>query len=240
MEDSQDQPPLREGQQQIEDSQDRGLLRDSGRRGSFGCLASNFWWYAGVAWILVVIVSGGGYILTLAGVCTSWSLTQCESFEEMQIQILTAAFTAINLYAFPSRLARFEDCLGSGCVRGCLRDEPVDERSLMAESYDPSSFDALTWSTKVAVSTLLIISSLAQFVNQVFHGIYFTYDDATHWPGDLWDNLFFLLSLATMVAGIIVEGIGDFELRGKHPPGRFKPTAAHVISGWVSSACCAY
>ena len=89
--------------------------------------------------------------------CGSWSASFCERFEEWQIQILTGAFTAINLYVLPTRLARLEDvtsgwCCGAGCVRGCLSDEVVEGRSLMAESYDPASFDALPWGTRLTVA----------------------------------------------------------------------------------------
>ena len=176
--------------------------------------------------------------------CGSWSASFCERFEEWQIQILTGAFTAINLYVLPTRLARLEDvtsgwCCGAGCVRGCLSDEVVEGRSLMAESYDPASFDALPWGTRLTVALLLITSTLAQYANQVFHLLYWTYAAATHWPGDLWDNVFFMLSLATMLAGILVEGAADTALRKKYPPGTFKPTAAHVLTNWLFDLCCA-
>ena len=223
---------------QASDEPQASLLHSSETRGSFGFLTHSCWWSVGIIWILAVIISGGAYILTLAGVCGTWSTSTCERFEEWQIQFLTILFTAINLYVLPTRLARLEDVCGWGCVRACLTDEPCVKRSLMAESYDPASFDSLSWSTRCSITLLLIISTLAQYVNQIFHVLYWTYDAAMHYPGDLWDNLFFLISLATMLAGIVVEGCADRSLRADHPPGNFKPTAAHVVAGWFMEVCC--
>jgi hypothetical protein len=74
--------------------------------------------------------------------------------------------------------------------------------------------------------------TLIRSLVQVFHGIYNTYDEAMSWPGVLWNNLFFLLSLVTMVIALAVEGIEDNSIRRMNPT-KFPPTASTVVLDYI-------
>jgi hypothetical protein len=194
------------------------------------CLTSPVWFYLGGLWLVLVIASGGGYVLPLLGACTL-SAASCHTVIEVNIQILTGLFTAINLYTFPGRWNRFYGLFGEhwGTTGVDWRGVHVpsdEERSLLQESYDPASFYHVGWTNRLLITSLLLTSALAQFANQVFHCIYNTYEEAMNWPGNLWDNLFFLISLSTMLIGIIVEAYCDSAVReGKS----FPQTATYMI-----------
>jgi len=201
-------------------------------------LTSSVWFYFGGLWLLLVIASGGGFVLPLLGACTL-STASCHTLIEVNVQILTALFTAINLYAFPSRWNRFNGLFGehggeTGIDWRGVQVPTSETRSLMQESYDPASFYHIDWTNRLIITSLLLTSALAQFVNQVFHCIYDTYDEAMTWPGSLWDNLFFGLSLVTMLLGIILEACYDSSVRKSKS---FPPTAAHVVVERIQACC---
>lgn len=129
----------------------------------------SIFWYCGIIWILIVVAVAGAYILSLLGACT---LSDCNSFINFDNQMLTALFTAINLYAFPGRLARMWALFAHGSENGVdafgdsvpNKDYP---KGLLAESYDPSTFYSFSWIDKCALVFLFITSAISQFINQV-------------------------------------------------------------------------
>mmetsp|Transcript_45779 Transcript_45779/g.92397 ORF Transcript_45779/g.92397 Transcript_45779/m.92397 type:complete len:237 (-) Transcript_45779:282-992(-) len=200
----------------------------------FSIIELPVFWYIGALWLLAVLTAGAGFLLTLMGVCgasTAW----CYSFLNTNNQILTALFTAVNLYVLPGRTLR---AWGVVSGNGSPRCSFSPQRSLLAESYDPESFYHISWGLRASISFLLILSTFSQFVNQGFHVYYATYETSMRWPGVLWNNLFFLISLATMVAAMGLEGFEDIKVRTKWPR-KFPPTAAVIVTERLHSICCA-
>jgi len=50
-----------------------------------------------------------------------------------------------------------------------------------------------------------------------------------NYPGVLWNNVFFLISLVTMVIAIAFEGFEDSKLRSQ-APNKFPPTASTLVT----------
>lgn len=215
----------------------------------------SMFWYCGIIWLLLVIAFGGAFVLPLLGACT---LSDCDSFINMSNQVLTGLFTAINLYAFPGRFARLWSLVAYGEVGvDAFGDSVPDNRNpkvLLAESYDPSTFYHFSKLNKWFIVFMLLTSAIAQFVNQVvyyyrflcfmlclihivvlfkgFHIFYSTYTASNTWPGVLWNNLFFLISLVTMVIAMAYEGYQDSKLRSIEAE-KFPPTASTLIMGYL-------
>ena len=109
------------------------------------------------------------FLLPLMGACTLGTAS-CHSVIEASNQILTALFTAINAYALPSRLGRFYATFGSVPTGQDWRGVDVPSapgKTLLAESYDPTSFYHLPFGSRAFITSALLISALSQFVNQV-------------------------------------------------------------------------
>jgi hypothetical protein len=198
----------------------------------FNIIELQVFWYFGALWLLAVITSGAGFLLTLMGVCSE-STAWCHSFLNTNNQILTGLFTVINLYVLPGRVLRV---WGLG-MNGSPRGKFSPDRSLLAESYDPASFYQIPFGPRAAISFLLVTSSLCQFVNQGFHVRYDKYEEAMRWPGVFWNNIFFMLSLLTMVIAMGLEGFEDAKVRAKWPE-KFPPTASVLITERLWKLCC--
>lgn len=223
----------------LEEERGSGGTRCSGVRPLLGFLNMHFWWYMGGLWLLCVIVAGGGYILPLLGACV-WGLEGCEEYENANIQTLTGLFTAVNVYVFPGRALRMYSLWNKPGVSwsGASVPDASEERTLLEESFDPSSFYHFDLGTRASIVAMLVTSSLAQFVNQGFHIKYYSYGMANSWPGDLWNNVFFLLSLTTMLGGIVVEGFADRRVRASPSSPTFPPTASTLVMGRLDRYCC--
>jgi hypothetical protein len=130
-------------------------------------LNHSIFWYCGIIWLFLVIAVGAAYVLSLLGACT---LSDCQSFLNLNNAILTGLFTVINLYALPGRLARSLALLhGKSGADGFKNEVPNNSypKDLLAESYDPSTFYHFTASKKILLVVLLLTSAFAQFINQV-------------------------------------------------------------------------
>jgi hypothetical protein len=189
---------------------------------------SELFWLVGIAWLLLVVVSGAGYVLVLGGICV-WSTQNCDATIEINNQVITALFTAINLYAMPSRTIRALSLFGAD---GGPPDAP---RNLLHESYDPTTFYHLPWSSRAWIASLLFVSALSQFVNQAFHAVYRSYGASMTLPGAVWDNAFFFASLLTMLVGLGVESWEESRLRAAANVS-FPPTASTALAARVRAA----
>jgi hypothetical protein len=189
---------------------------------------SEVFWLAGAVWLLLVVVSGAGYVLVLGGVC-AWSTADCDTTIEINNQIITALFTAINLYAMPGRTIRVLSLFQAA------RSPPQVQRSLLRESYDPTTFYHLSWTSRAWIASLLFASALAQFVNQAFHAVYRSYAASMTLPGAVWDNAFFFLSLLTMLVGLGLEGWEEARLRAA-AAAAYPPTASTALAARARAA----
>lgn len=207
----------------------------------FDFCALPIFWYAGIVWLVGVVVTGALLVfLLIPGVCNTQGSgpkeLYCRQFSSDNIQVLLALFTAINLYGFPLRCARLYAVLRypdrSGIdFRGNI--VPTERpRTLLEESYDPSTFYYMAWSTKLSISVALLLSTLAQFVNQVFRLMYNTYMLSNKYPGTLWCNLFFAMSFFFMAIGGGIEGSADGKIRAEYPD-KFPPIAPMVIGAKI-------
>lgn len=132
-------------------------------------LNHSMFWYFGIIWVLLVVSIAGAFVLTMLGGCT---LSDCNTFGNMDSTILTVLFTLINLYALPVRVARLYTLIYHGSAVGVdVYGEIVPNlqrpKELLAESYDPSTFYHFSWMKKCVLVFLLMMSAIAQFVNQV-------------------------------------------------------------------------
>lgn len=130
-------------------------------------------WYLGVAWIIGVVASGSALVLDLIpGVCQFKNDADCDRFMNLNTQILTALFTAINLYALPGRMLRVWGLCGSlygvDGIDYNGRETPThDRRSLLLDSYDPQSFFHIPWKRRALIAGSMLMSAISQFANQV-------------------------------------------------------------------------
>lgn len=192
------------------------------------------WLVWGVLWVASVLGFGAVFVFEfLLGVCAQTE-SECEWTANFCVDVLTYVFTMINLWALPGRLARMYsltlenasmgrfDYLGRKVPRG-------DWNSLVQVSYDPGMYYTFPRDKRLQIAWLLVVSAFAQFANQVFHLEYRTYNTAfEEMPGVLWCNLFFSLSVLTVVPAVLIEAVAEERVR-RESPGVYPNTLTMVL-----------
>lgn len=67
----------------------------------------------------------------------------------------------------------------------------------------------------------------------MFHAVYSSYSESMTWPGLLWNNLFFAISLSTMLVALVFEGVEESKLRRVHPD-KFPPNASTMMMDFIT------
>lgn len=174
------------------------------------------WLKVGGLWMTTVFSSIATLIWSGSGCLSTFSEATCDSINNYMVQQLTVCFTLISLYALPVRTARIISLFGESKTgydfHGRITPRP-GPRSIMAETYDPCSYYHIDYAPRCVIATLQFVSAITQFIDQAFHLKYASWASSQSMPGLLWDNLFFLTSLSTMLSGLAIEAYLDGRVR---------------------------
>jgi len=94
-------------------------------------------------------------------------------------------------------------------------------------------FDRLEWNTKHLILQALLWNSLFQIINQVFRCIYYSYELANTYPGNIFVNVFFPLAILASVIAALTQAVAEKHFRERYSlgkePNNFKKT---LIEFW--------
>jgi len=160
------------------------------------------------------------------------------------IQIVNGLFTFAAVYNLPVRCRRlwklYKEKTRSGVQRRLtielLNSGNNGFTTQSAEAWVRESeliFDRLEWSTKHVILQSLLWNSLFQIINQVFRCIYYSYQRANTYPGNIFVNVFFPLAILASVIAALTQAIAEKHFRERYSlgkkPNNFKKT---LIEFW--------
>jgi len=166
----------------------------------------NCWTYTLVVWIILVVIDGAIFFMLLVRMIVLDTEELQQTWLNNTIQLLCALFTYTALINFPPRMRRLVRLYGDRC-------ENIGNREIRGISTSTNIFDYLSWQRQHFIVQNLVWNCLFQFVNQVTRIVYWSVELATTFPGTVWVNLFFALSMICAFIAALCEALGARTLR---------------------------
>merc|ERR1719419_830788 len=197
------------------------------------CPNSRFFYWLIVLWIFLIILSIGIYGVLLTGVFTLHNDKYSKTVMNFVIQIVNGLFTFAAIQNLPVRCRR---------LRKLWKEKPEStdgvERKITIELFNSGKrefttqsteawerekdliFDRLEWRTKHVILQALLWNSLFQIINQVFRCVYYSYELADTYPGNIFVNVFFPLAIAASLIAALTQALAENRFREKHSLGK--------------------
>jgi hypothetical protein len=180
-----------------------------------------FFQYLGIAVLLGVVASGAVFFFFLMG----WQTlcrprTDCQPRNDIynvSVQFLNGFFTYMATVSMPWRCSNMLHTLGWAC--------PRRERSPGHDLYGQVTDDvwfSVPLRQRAWILQYLLWNCLTQYANQVTRIIYYNYELQNEYPGNLWTNLFFGLSMLCAATGGTLMAYHTGKVRARDPA-RFGP-----------------
>jgi hypothetical protein len=192
----------------------------------------------GIIVLFLVIVDGAFFFFLLVGghgLCNEPSRTDCDPrnwWYNFSVQVLNGLFTWMALVSMPWRCTNWMHIAGWGCPH---RNNQVG-RDLYGLESDMIWFN-IPLRVRGGIVGLLLLNCLSQFANQITRIIFNDFDSQNEFPGNIWTNVFFVLSFlfAAIGAGWLAQE--ERMVRRAHPPGTFTPGLLQVIEPHLPACC---
>jgi len=172
------------------------------------CYNSSFFYFVILLWIFLVSANILLYGLLLVGI---WRFEDEETqkvWMNIFIQIITGLFTFTALANLPVRIKRYKDLYYIGGRDSFMR-KPAgryrDEAALI--------FDHLKWRTRCIIIQGLLWNCIFQLVNQGTRCVYYSAVSAEEFPGVVWVNVFFALSILSALVAALTQAIAENRFR---------------------------
>jgi len=184
-------------------------------------LSHPFFWYLNIFVLIGVVASGALFFFFLMG----WQTlcrprTDCSPRNEIfnvSIQVLNVFFTYMATVSMPWRCANMLHTLGWSC--------PYRNNAPGHDIYGLPSRDVwyhLPLRKRFWILFILLLNCLTQYANQATRIVYYNYELADSFPGNLWTNVFFVSSMICAGIGGALMAFHTGRLR-KNYPGEFGP-----------------
>lgn len=181
--------------------------------------------------LVLIIVDGAFFFFLLVGLhrmCPSGSSTDCEPrnwWYNFSVQLLNALFTYSAAVSLPWRVANAFHLIGgrrSSRAGDDLYGRPTDQ---IWFHIPPKK--------RLGITALLVGNSIAQFANQATRVVFYSYELQSSFPGSLWTNAFFLLSMALAAIAGFWQIHEETLLRTENQE-KFQPGVLAIIDKCVS------
>jgi len=166
----------------------------------------NCWTYTLVVWIILVVVDGAIFFMLLVRMIVLDTEELQQTWLNNTIQLLCALFTYTALLNLPPRIRRLVRLYGDRCKN-------IGKREIRGISASTDIFDYISWQRRHFIIQNLVWNCLFQLVNQVTRIVYWSVELATTFPGTLWVNLFFALSMICAFIAALCQALSARTLR---------------------------
>lgn len=191
-----------------------------------------FFQYLGIAVLVGVVASGAVFFFFLMG----WQTlcrprTDCNPRNDIYnvaIQFLNVFFTYMACVSMPWRCTNFLHTVGWAC--------PPRENAPGHDLYGQVTDDVwfhVPLRQRTVILVFLLLNCLFQFANQVTRIIYYNYELQNEFPGNMWTNVFFGMSMICAAVGGGLIGWQTGKQRAADPD-RFGPGPVELVRGVIN------
>ena len=193
----------------------------------------HFW--VGVTVFILINIDGSFYFFLIIGaqnMCRP--RMDCEPrnwWLNFSIQFLNVLFTYLVTISLPWRLSNATHLFVNSGKYNRSSDAGLDLYGRPTEQI----WYHISQSRRRLVVVFLILNSITQYANQASRIIFYTYELSDVFPGNLWTNLFFLLSILCAAVGGFLQLHAEMGLRKEHPE-RFPPSLWETSKEYLAKA----
>ena len=191
--------------------------------------------YMGVTVMLLIITDGALFFFLLIGahgMCRPrYDCNPRNWWYNFSIQLLNALFTYLASVSLPWRLSNAAHLYNGGSSRKYNRSSDAG-LDLYGQPTDKIWYHIPKTTRRVIIS-FLVLNSLTQYANQASRIIYYSYELQSVYPGTLWTNLFFVLSMICAAIGGFIQLHAELQLRKMHPD-KFPPTIFETCGEYLT------
>ena len=163
----------------------------------------------GVLYIVAVIADGAFFFFVMIGAHRITPQSVADWWLNASIQLLCALFTYSALLTAPWRLANAMHLASS-------RRSSATGRDFYGRPTEQIWFN-LARRDRIKLVALLLANGGFQLCNQASRCVYSSFGLSNSWPGNLWVNVFFVLSFASGGAGAAYQYRCEAQLRRRFP-----------------------
>jgi len=179
-------------------------------------LDSTFFQYLGIVVLIGVVASGAVFFFFLMG----WQTlcrprTDCNPRNDIYnvaIQFLNVFFTYMATVSMPWRCTNFLHTTGWSCPYR----ENAPGHDLFGQVTDDVWFH-VSLRKRIVILLFLLLNCVSQYANQVTRIVYYNYDLQNEFPGNMWTNIFFGLSMICAAIGGSLMGYHTGKVRATDP-----------------------
>jgi hypothetical protein len=183
----------------------------------------------------LIIIDGAFFFFLLIGaqnMCTP--RTNCNPrnwWYNFSIQFLNVLFTYLATISLPWRLSNAAHLFNGSGKHNRSSDAGLDLYGRPTEKI----WYHISQSRRRLIVFFLILNSLTQYANQASRIIYYSFELQNVFPGTLWTNLFFMLSMMCAAVAGFLQLHAEMGLRKVHPE-TFPPIATlfETLGGYLS------
>ena len=194
----------------------------------------HFW--IGVTAMLLIVADGAMFFFLLIGaqnMCDTPSKFNCNPrnwWYNFSIQFLNVLFTYLATISLPWRISNAAHLYNNGSRKyNRSSDMGLDLYGQPTEKI----WYHISQTTRRFIIFFLILNSLTQYANQASRIIFYSFELQNVYPGTLWTNLFFVLSMLCAALGGFVQLHAELQLRKVHPD-RFPPTLFETLGEYMA------
>jgi uncharacterized Tic20 family protein len=194
----------------------------------------------GITVMFMIVVDGAFFFFLLIGaqnMCQQPSRTDCNPrnwWYNFSIQFLNVLFTYLATISLPWRLSNAVH-LFNGSGMGWRNNRSSDAGlDLYGQPTDKIWFH-ISQTRRRLIIFFLILNSLTQYANQASRIIFYSFELQDVYPGTLWVNLFFALSMMCAAVGGFLQLHAEMKLRNLHPE-RYPPSPFETLREYTAKA----
>jgi len=197
------------------------------------CPNTSFFYWLIMLWICLIVLSILFYGILLVEVLKLNDPETSEMIMNIVIHIINCLFTFAAILNLPVRCIRLfklyarrnEIRVRRTVTISQFASKDTNLTAMSTEKWDEESaliFDRLSWCTQHTILQALLWNSLFQIINQVFRCIYYSYELADTYPGNIFVNAFFPLAILASLVAAMIQAVAENRFRetyllGKKP-----------------------
>lgn len=197
----------------------------------------HFW--IGVTVMTLIIIDGALFFFLAIGahdMCTPrFNCNPRNWWYNFSIQFLNVLFTYLATISLPWRLSNAAHLYNSSSsMRKYNRSNEVG-LDLYGQPTEKIWYHIPQWKRR-SIVFFLILNSLTQYANQATRFIFYSFELQNVFPGHLWTNIFFVMSMVCAALGGFMQLHAELKLRKVHPD-KFPPALFETLGEYLAKVC---